>query len=89
MLPGRGFQLQPVELRSPQLCENAVEAVLSAPHSCLTTLSPTPCSPAHANVSYMDAPAQYRAQYTLTNYIYGNQITYVVVQTFYSQKLDD
>ena len=37
--------------------ENAADAVYSTPHSCLTTPCPTHCSPAHANVSYTDAPA--------------------------------
>ena len=41
----------------PSRCENAVEAVFSTPHSCLTTSCPTHCSPVHANVSYTGAPA--------------------------------
>ena len=37
-----GFELQRYE--------NAADAVFSTPHSCLTTLCPTHCSPAHANL---------------------------------------
>ena len=35
-------------------------------------LCPTHCSPAQANVSYTDAPAQHWAQYTLTNCLLYN-----------------
>ena len=44
----------------PSQCENAADAVFSTPHSCLTTLCPTHCSPAHTNVS---APAHIRPKH--------------------------
>ena len=34
----------------PSRYENAADAVISTPHSCLINLCPTHCSPAHANV---------------------------------------
>ena len=38
-------------------CENAVEAVPSTPHTCLTNLCPTHCSHAPESMSSRDAPA--------------------------------